>query len=153
MTRYRCVREIGQKHKLTMKPFWHFFVFQLSCSLVNCQHLEWNGTEISNNSVIYYAKILTGSTTLMCQSDNSNCCSSNATGNWTWKDETGGMVHQGADGARCLYFTRGDLVVSLHRIDSNGVPPASGLWRCDIPDTKGELQSLFIFIGTSISSG
>ena len=33
---------------------WLYILFHLSCCLVHCQHLEWDGTEINNNSVIYY---------------------------------------------------------------------------------------------------
>ena len=127
-----------------------YIVFQLSCCLVNCQYLEWNGTKINNNSVIYYGDISKGSTAVKCYTDNDNCCSPN-TGNWL--NERGKIVHEGANGASCLYFTRGDHVISLNRRNSYCIPPLSGLWRCDIPDSSGELQSLFIYIGTSTTSG
>ena len=124
-------------------------VLQLSCSLVYCQHLEWNRTEISNNSVIHFDN---GLTVLKCYTENKYCCSSE-TGNWNWRDQTGEIVYQEPDGSNCLSFTRGDHVISLNRWSKTCVPPLSGLWRCDIPDSIGELQSLFIYIGASIAAG
>ena len=124
------------------------FVFQLTFCLVHCQILEWNGTEIRNNSVIYYEDILNGTFALKCITENSHCCS-HSTGNWV--TQTGEIAHQGADGAQCLYFER-YLVISLHRLRAC-IIPLTGLWRCDIPDSSGEIQSLFIFIATSPSSG
>ena len=128
---------------------WLYIAFQLSCYLVHCQHLEWNGTDISNNSVIYYANILNESTPLQCFTDNNNCCSPN-TGNW--KTPAGQIANQEPDEDRCLYFTRGDRVISLNRLGGCTLP-LTGLWRCDIPDSSGVTQSLFIFIGTSLTSG
>ena len=128
---------------------WLYIVFQLTCCLVHCQHLEWNGThEIRNNSVIYYEDILNGTSALKCITENKNCCSNN-TGNWI--TPTGEIAHQGANGSQCLYVER-NLVISLHRLRAC-IIPLTGLWRCDIPDSSGEIQSLFIFIATSPSSG
>ena len=132
-----------------MKLFLLYIVFQLSFCLVHCQRLEWNGTEINNNSVVYYGNIRSGSTALKCVTDNNNCCSPN-TGNWM--NQTGQIANQEPDQDRCLYFTRGDRVMSLNRL-WGCIPPLAGLWRCDVPDSSGEIQSLFIYIGTTTTSG
>ena len=111
--------------------------------------LEWGKTSLANNSYIYYANISDGNRTLKCKTDNHNCCNSD-NGNWT--DERGTSVHQGADGATCLYVTRGQGVVSLNR-KSDCIPDTSGLWRCDIPDSSEVMQSLYIYISNDTTSG
>ena len=135
------------KSELTMSLLWLYIVFHLSCCVVHCQHLEWDGTEISNNSVIYSGDISNGSTALKCVSDNDHCCSNN-TGNWI--NQTGQIANQEPDENRCLYFTRGDHVISLNRL-WGCIPPLAGLWRCDVPDSSGVIQSLFIYIATQVS--
>ena len=68
-----------------------------------------------------------------------------------WRDERGRPVQQGADGASCLYVTRGDGVVSLNHKNSDYIPDTSGLWRCDIPKSSGENQSLYIYVSNKSS--
>ena len=52
---------------------------------------------------------------------------------------TGGEVHQGPDGGSNLYVTRGDGV-------NRRTGGRSGMWRCDIPDSNGVLQSIYIYV-------
>ena len=52
----------------------------------------------------------------------------------------------------CIYVNRGDGVISLHR-KSGCNDHTSGLWRCDIPDSSGEMQSLYIYISNDTSQG
>ena len=78
---------------------------------------------------------------LHCVTDNSDCCS-NGEGNWY--DVTGGKVQQGPDGdSDRVYVTRGDGVVYLNRRRGG----SSGMWRCDIPDSNGVQQSIYIYLG------
>ena len=44
-------------------------------------------------------------------------------------------------------------MISLNRRNSDCIPPTSGLWRCDIPDSSGEIQSLYIYISNDESNG
>ena len=74
-----------------------------------------------------------------------NCCNDYNVGGWT--DESGRPVYEGADGTTCLYVTRGDGVIGLSRNRSCS-DHTSGLWRCDIPDSSEEMQSLYIYIGS-----
>ena len=78
---------------------------------------------------------------LHCVTDNSDCCS-NGEGNWY--DETGGEVQYRSDGGSSLYVIRGDGVVYLNRRTGG----RSGMWRCDIPDSNGVQQSMYIYLGT-----
>ena len=59
-------------------------------------------------------------------------------------DGNGAAVHQGMAGASTIYITRGDGTVSLNRITGG----SSGMWRCDIPDSSGMMQSLYIYKDT-----
>ena len=120
------------------------FYSKLLQVLVDCQslpHFKHTMSSLPNNSFIYYYDIHDrDNATLHCSTDNVNCC--NVGG---WRDKSGRPVYEGADGTTCLYVTRGDGVISLHR-KSGCRDHTSGLWRCDIPDSSGEMQSLYIYI-------
>ena len=119
--------------------------------LVDCQsqpQLKHGRHHLPNNSYIYYPDIRDGDSSLRCVTDNVNCCNSSDVGGW--RDERGDPVYEGADGTTCLYVTRGDGVISLHR-KSGCSDHTSGLWRCDIPDSSGKVQSLYIYIGDKIT--
>ena len=45
------------------------------------------------------------------------------------------------------YVTRGDGVVYFNRRRGG----QSGMWRCDIPDSNGVQQSIYIYLGTSVT--
>ena len=99
---------------------------------------------LTNNSFIFRGDISEGQNdSLHCVTNNSDCCN-NGQGNWY--DVTGGEVQQGPDGDSNLYVTIGDGVVYLnHRRGGQ-----SGMWRCDIPDSNGVQQSIYIYLGTRI---
>ena len=106
---------------------------------------EFRGDVLVNNSFIHRGNIGEGlSDSLHCVTDNSDCCS-NEEGNWY--DETGGEVQYRSDGDSTLYFTREDGVVYLNRRTGG----SSGMWRCDIPDSNGVQQSIYIYLGTPIT--
>ena len=127
------------------------FLSVVLLTAVNCQsqpQLKHGRYPLPNNSYIYYPDIRDREQTLKCVTDNVNCCNSSDVVNW--RDERGEPVYEGADGTSCLYVTRGDGVISLHR--KRGCSDhTSGLWRCDIPDSSGEMQNIYIYIGDKIS--
>ena len=104
---------------------------------------EIRGVVLVNNSYILRPNIGEGhNDSLHCVTDNSDCCS-NGEGNWY--DETGGEVQQGSLGdSDRVYVTRGDGVVYLNRRGGG----SSGMWRCDISDSNGVQQSIYIYLGT-----
>ena len=128
-------------------------VFVVYSAIVNCQslpHFQNLGEPARNNSFIYYDRIHEGGGALKCVTNMSiNCCH----GVSNWRDERGELVQEGADDGTCLYVTRADGVISLNRRNSDCIPPTSGLWRCDIPDSSGEIQSLYIYISNDTSFG
>ena len=109
---------------------------------------QYLGNTQPNNSYIYYANI-SGA----YGGAGVNCVFSSSSDVGNWRDERGRPVHQGADGDTCLYVTRGDGVISLHRKNSSYIPPTSGLWRCDVSHPSGEIESLYIFISNDTKYG
>ena len=111
-------------------------------------HFEFRGDVLVNNSFILYGQPVNigvgPNDSLHCVTDNSECCSN---GQGDWYDERGRQAQQGPDGEGDLYVTRGDGVVYLNR-RSGG---SSGMWRCDIPDSNGVQQSIYIYLGAATS--
>ena len=131
-----------------MKLMWMLFSVAIVAA-VNCQpvpRLKQDNRVIPNNSYILYSNITTGDRALKCVTDSADCCTDPDVGNW--RDERGRAVQQGANGATCLYVTRGQGEVSLNRI---ACVPDPGLWRCDIPDSSGMIQIMYIYIGNDSS--
>ena len=118
----------------------------LLVSVVSSQsypRFEFRETFLKNNSFVFRGPIREGQDdSLHCVTDNSECCS-NGQGNWY--DERGDEVHEGSDGNSDLYVTRGQGVVYLNRRTGG----STGLWRCDIPDSNGVQQSIYIYLGLS----
>ena len=105
-------------------------------------HFELGRAILRNNTFVFRGSIGEGQDiSLHCVTDNSECCT-NGQGNWY--DERGDGVHQGSDGNSDLYVTRGPGVVYLNR----GTGGSVGLWRCDVPDSNGVQQSIYIYLGT-----
>lgn len=95
-----------------------------------------------NNSFIEGASIgqqSQGGSPLQCQTNYTSCCNNNG----SWTDPGGQPVHEGVSGATNFYVTRGTGVINLNRISGG----SSGMWRCDIPDSSGVMQSMYIYIG------
>ena len=129
----------------------HLLLAIVLVAAVNSQsypRFEFRGDVLVNNSFIFRgAPVHIGeghNDSLHCVTDNSDCCS-NGEGNWY--DETGGEVQYRSDGDSTLYVTREDGVVYLNRKTGG----RSGMWRCDIPDSNGVLQSIYIYLGTPMT--
>ena len=106
-------------------------------------HFEFRGTILKNNSFVFRGSIGEGQgNSLRCVTDNSECCT-NGQGNWY--DEGGDEVHEGSDGNSDLNVTRGQRVVYINRRTGGSV----GLWRCDVPDSSGVQQIIYIYLGTA----
>ena len=130
--------------KLRMLAFAEVGLFCVSLFVaVHCQpypRFELHNRVILNNSYVLYSRIGVGDNALNCTTNSTSCCTYPDTGNWT--DGRGRAVHEGMDRATTVYMTREDRVVSLNRITGW----LTGLWRCDIPDSSGVMQSIYIYI-------
>ena len=117
----------------------------LLVSVVSSQsypRFEFGVNVLKNNSFVLRGSIGEGQgNSLRCVTDNSDCCTN---GQSNWYDERGDEVHEGSDGNSDQYVTRGDRVVHLN----NRTGGSTGLWRCDIPDSNGVQQSIYIYLGT-----
>ena len=114
----------------------------------NCQtfpRLEWSTTTYHNNSFIDRGVIGQDATALRCVTNRAGCCTDPSEGDWT--DPEGGDVFEGVTGASTVYVTRETAEVRLNRITGGDI----GMWRCDIPDSSGDLQMLYIYLGDSSS--
>ena len=113
--------------------------------LARCQdvfpRLEHGGKIIANNSYILRSRIKEGENkTLKCVTDNPSCCS-NTSGNWY--DQQGNNIN--CDSSYCITF--GEREINLTHTRHGTV----GTFRCDIPNFNGEMESLYIYIGTQKS--
>ena len=99
-----------------------------------------NGTTYQNNSIVSLEDIGEGDDALLCLTDQTACCRppyTNATGNWFFPNETR-VPSSGSEWD--FHRTRAQSKVRLHR-RRGGV---LGIYRCDIPDTAGVDQKLYI---------
>ena len=122
--------------------------------VVNSQpypRFEFIGHVLTNNSFIVRGPPVNigegHNDSLHCVTDNSDCCNATDGTQGNWYDPMEREVQQGPDGDSNLYVTRGDGVVYLNRRRRG----QSGMWRCDIPDSNGVEQSIYIYIGTSVT--
>ena len=135
----------------TVAGITHFpqLLLLLLVSVVSSQsypRFELGGNVLINNSFVFRGSIGGGQDdSLRCLTNNSECCTN---GHGNWYDERGDEVRQVSDGDSDLYVTREQKVAYLNRRGGGRV----GLWRCDIPDSNGVQQSIYIYLG-NLSSG
>ena len=118
-------------------------VLSIGNSCLSLPELRLYPRSLSNNSYIWYPDIGSGVFRLECVTDNEMCCNGSEVEGW--RDERGRPVHEGLNETLCLYVTTGYGVISLKR-KLGCSNHTSGLWRCDIPDSSGEIQSLYVYI-------
>ena len=116
--------------------------------------LTVNGVAYANNSIVTRTDIGNGSAALLCTTTYSPCCSS-ANPETQWFFPNGSQVQNLHD--LPYYRTRnnpefaertGPRSVQLNR---NPQGTTTGIFRCDIPDANGVLQSIFVGIYTGES--
>ena len=106
--------------------------------------LTLNNVQYTNNSVVNITDIGTGSAALLCTTTFRPCCSSD-------NQETQWYLPNGTQlsNANTLPYYRSRSqspgAVLLHR---NPGATTTGVFRCDIPDGIGDLQSLYVGIYT-----
>ena len=97
--------------------------------------------EIVNHGIVTITDI-TEREPLLCVTDRIDCCPPGDPGvsNGQWYFPDGSAVPEGSEGN--FYQTSAFAAVRLHR--TNGM--TNGIFRCDIPDTMGNVRSLHIGI-------
>ena len=124
-------------------------VFLVVLVVVQCQvypRFELRGyTYLANNSYIDRGRIGEGDDALKCVTGNADCCTDPDVGSWT--DARGAIVGQEVNGNTSVYVSREYKAIGLNRYNMTG--GFSGMWRCDIPDSSGVMQSIYIYTGIS----
>ena len=107
--------------------------------------LTLNNVSYTNNSVVTITDIGTDSAALICTTTLPGCCSSD-------NQETQWYLPNGTqlpnDNTQPYYRSRSQSpgAVRLHR---NPGATTTGVFRCDIPDANGDLQSIYVGIYTA----
>ena len=132
----------------TVAGITHFpqLLLLLLVSVVSSQsypRFEFRGAVLKNNSFVFRGSIGEGhNDSLRCVTENSECCTNESEMSGSWHYEGG---DQGPNGNSDLYVTRGPRAIYLNRRTGGSV----GLWRCDVRDSSGVQQSIYIYLGTS----
>ena len=112
-------------------------------------YLTLNGEIVPNDGTVLVTAIGEGSGGLFCNTDRSDCCRATtgvaAQGHWYFPDPPGGQVLiVGTRTGDFFYRDRRDGVVRLNRRNN---PTERGRFRCEIPDSAGDLMNLYVNIG------
>ena len=95
----------------------------------------------TNSSIVTRTDIGTGSAALLCTTTYSPCCTGFGNPGTHWYFPDGNQVQN--NGNHPYYRNRSPGTVLLHR---NPQGTTTGIFRCDIPDASGVLQSMFVGI-------
>ena len=110
--------------------------------------LTLNNVQYTNNSVVTITDIGTDGAALICTTTHQGCCLSNDRSHWYFPN--GSQVQRSESlpyyRTRTYYRNDGSATVRLHR---NPEATTTGIFHCDILDTSGELQSIYVGIYTT----
>ena len=96
-----------------------------------------------NNSIVAINDIGEGDNALRCVTDNPDCCKGNRTGQGQFYYPNNSRVRIYSTDS-LLYRDRGPQVVHLNR--RHDVLSPTGIYRCEVPDSTGRNQSLYVNI-------
>ena len=116
-----------------------YFLCFLCCTTDTAIGFQLNGQFYSNGSSLSLSSIGEGENALRCVTDGQCCGSPFRAGEFYFPD-TSRVLTQGAGGD--FYRNRGDGMIRLNR--RNNATSPTGVYRCEIPDSTGSLQQLFI---------
>ena len=107
--------------------------------------LPVNGVTYPNNSIVANTDIGNGSAALACTTTYTSCCSS-ANQETQWYFPNGSQVPNNPNlpYRRSRGSNPGRVI-----LNRNSESTITGIFHCDIPDARGELQSLYVGIYTS----
>ena len=98
----------------------------------------------TNNSIVTRTDIGTGDAALLCTTTYSPCCTSGNSGTHWYFPDRSQIVN---NGGLPYYRTRSGLAnPGSVRLNRNPQGTTTGIFRCDIPDASGVLQSMFVGI-------
>ena len=100
---------------------------------------QLNGQFHASGSSLSLSSIGEGEGALLCVTDGTCCTPPNRAGEFYYPDNT--PVHTEGSGDD-LYRDRGEQMIRLHR--RNGATSPTGTYKCEIPDSSGDSQEIFI---------
>ena len=107
--------------------------------------LTLNSVQYTNNSVVSITDIGTGSAALICTTTNSGCCASgNSETQWYFPNGSQVLPNPNMTFSRTSSTSPGAI-----RLNRNPEATTTGVFRCDIPDANGDLQSIYVGIYTT----
>ena len=97
-----------------------------------------------NNSIVTLSDIGVNSSSLLCLTDNAECCTSSDTPHRVreWFFPNNESVFGVEDDGGNMYRDRGPRVVRLHRRKNVTMP--TGVFRCEIPDVLNNSRSIYV---------
>ena len=106
-------------------------------------HFMLSGRTYTDGDTLLITDIGEKNDSLLCMTDNTECCSPPDDGEFFYPDGTA----VGFSLTNSIYRNRGEQFIRLNR--RNGATSPLGRYRCDIPDASGVTRSIFINIGIS----
>ena len=105
-------------------------------------HFELGGTTYLNNTVVLVDGIGEEGNALLCVTSKQDCCTTDRRGEFYYPD---GVLVPTRNISDDFYRNRGDGFIRLNR--RNGATSPTGSYRCEIPDTAGNLLNIVIEVG------
>ena len=104
------------------------------------------GVTYLNNMAVLLEDI-DSTNSLTCTTTHASCCTeeNNKQGRFLYPD--GSPVTQSSSSSQSFYMTQNQGSISLYRQPRDGDSPPLGSYRCEIPDSRGNMQNLQIRIG------
>ena len=100
-----------------------------------------DGITYLNNTIVLITDIGEDNDALLCMTVKSDCCRSSAVGEFYYPNNNTAV---GYSQVNSLYRNRDTQVVRLNR-RNNALSP-TGVYRCQIPDSSGRMQNIYINI-------
>ena len=126
----------------------NFYVLNKICNSCIEVGILLRGHLHGNNSIVNVNDIGEGSKSLLCITNKINCCHRMGTldvqGNWYFPGNDSAVPSAGTDGQSGFYRNRDLSKVRLHRRE--GITSPTGLFRCTIPNSSDEDQTILIGI-------
>lgn len=97
------------------------------------------GTPYSNNSQVCIEKIGVAENALSCRTNHPECCKTSRRGEFFYPNGTMVPIKKAGQG---FYRDRGEGEIHLNRVE--GIMFPTGKFRCEIPNSSGEMQNLYI---------
>ena len=109
--------------------------------LVTGVHFVHQGQVYLNNSAISLQLISENENALLCKTDREDCCGTppNRFGEFYYPSGVQVPIRSRGQG---FYRNRGEQEIRLHRRE--GVTTPTGRFRCQIPNARGDLQTIYI---------